>query len=395
MRLISFLGTGDYRETTYAFDGATCRTRYVAHALASFTRPNEIRLIATAEAWNQHGNALAQGLSGSGHPVPEQVRVPTGGEPQQLWQMFGAIVEVIRTSSSPVLLDITHGFRMQPFFAAACIQYVQSVLPNPPQIRVVYGEYRGAEQESPIWELTPFLDVLSWSRNLMMFLRTGRADDVVEPTEALGRELNRQWATSGRQGPQPQLRTLAQSLSAFGDDFTTIRTGSLLIGKQPSAQRLWDAIELTRNEVAQQLPALALVLDQVRAMVEPLRTGAARLSSADGQRVLLALARLYQKMGRYSEAISVLREGWSTFNAPCNSDQPGTDEFEDEERKKWDNQWAYRDGHSDPTTEVRNDIQHAGFRKKPNKPDWFKRRLEELLTEWERDLVPTEEGPPE
>jgi CRISPR-associated protein Csx16 len=272
MRVISFLGTGNYGETTYSFESSTCRTRYVAHALASFTRPNEIRLIATAEAWNQHGDALAQGLSGSGHPVPEQVRVPTGGEPQQLWQMFGAIVEVIRTSSSPVLLDITHGFRMQPFFAAACIQYVQSVLPNPPQIGVVYGEYRGSEQESPIWELTPFLEVLSWSRNLMMFLQTGQADDVVAPTEALGRELSRQWAMTGRQGTQPQLRALAQALSAFGDDFTTIRTGSLLIGRQPSAQRLWDAIEWTREEVAQQLPALALVLDQVRAMVEPLRT---------------------------------------------------------------------------------------------------------------------------
>jgi CRISPR-associated protein Csx16 len=395
MRLISFLGTGNYGETTYSFESSTCRTRYVAHALASFTRPNEIRLIATAEAWNQHGDALAQGLSDSGHPVPEQVRVPTGGEPQQLWQMFGTIVEVIRTSSNPVLLDITHGFRMQPFFAAACIQYVQSVLPNPPQIRVVYGEYRGADQKSPIWELTPFLEVLSWSRNLMMFLRTGQADEVVALTEALGRELSRQWAMSGRQGAQPQLRAIAQALSAFSDDVTTIRTGSLLIGRQPSAQRLWEAIERTSDEVAQRLPALALVLDQVRAMVEPLRTGGARLSSADGQRVLLALARLYQKMGRYSEAISVLREGWCTFNAPHNSDQPGTDEFDDEERKKWDNQWAYRDGRPDPTTEVRNDIQHAGFRKKPNRPEWFKKRLDELLAEWQKNISPTADGQPD
>ncbi|MBI2806665.1 MAG: CRISPR-associated DxTHG motif protein [Planctomycetes bacterium] len=383
MRLISFLGTGKYGKTTYSFESSTCRTQYVAHALALFTKPNEIRLIATAEAWNQHGDSLAQGLSGFGHPVPGQVRVPTGGEPQKLWQMFGAIVEVIRTSDCPVLLDITHGFRMQPFFAAACIQYIQSVLPNPPQIRVVYGEYRGSEQESPIWELTPFLEVLSWSRNLMMFLQTGQADDVVAPTEALGRELSRQWAMTGRQGTQSQLRALAQALSAFGDDFTTIRTGSLLIGRQPSAQRLWDAIERTRDEVAQHLPALAVVLDQVRAMVEPLRLGGARLSTKAGQLALLKLARLYQEMGRYSEAISVLREGWSTAKAPGNCDHPGADEFNDDERKKWDNQWAYRDGHPDPTTEVRNDIQHAGFRKKPNKPDWFKTRLNNLLDEWQ------------
>jgi CRISPR-associated protein Csx16 len=383
MRLISFLGTGNYGETTYSFAGSTCRTRYVAYALASFTRPNEIRLIATAEAWQQHGNALAQELSGSGHPAPEQVSVPTDGEPQQLWQMFGTIVEVIRTSGNPVLLDITHGFRMQPFFAAACIQYVQSVLPNPPQIRVVYGEYRGSEQESPIWELTPFLEVLSWSRNLMMFLRTGQADEVVAPTEALGRELSRQWATSGRQGTQPQLRALAQALSAFGDDFTTIRTGSLLIGRQPSAQRLWEAIERTRDEVAQQLPALALVLDQVRAMVEPLRTGGARLSSADGQRVLLALARLYQKLGRYSEAISVLREGWITLGAPTNTDQPGTGEFNNEWRGVQEHVWRLRTGASRSVSELRNDIQHAGFNQQPHDRSWFEEQLTILLNQWQ------------
>lgn len=395
MRLISFLGTGNYGETSYQFNSDSCRTCYVAEALASSVQPEEICLIATAEAWEKHGTVLSQRLKSYSTTEPQQIPVPTGGEPQQLWQMFEAIVNVLRTSTSPVLLDITHGFRMQPFFAAACIQYVQSVLPNPPQIRVVYGEYRGADKESPIWELTPFLEVLSWSRNLMMFLRTGQADEVVAPTEALGRELSRQWAMSGRQGPQPQLRTIAQALSAFSGDFTTIRTGSLLIGQEKqssSAQRLCDAIEQTKAEVARHLPALALVLDQVQAMVEPLRTGGARLSSAQGQRALLELARLYQQMGRYSEAISVLREGWSTYNAPYTCDQPGTEEFNDESRKEWDNQWAYRDGHPDPTTEVRNDIQHAGFRKKPNKPDWFKKRLDDLLTDWEKSFSPSNDA---
>lgn len=383
MRLISFLGTGNYGETTYTFNSRSCRTRYVAHALASFTRPNEICLIATAEAWSQHGDALALELSNSGHPVPEQVRVPTGGEPQQLWEMFGAIVEVIRTSGNPVLLDITHGFRMQPFFAAACIQYVQSVLPNTPQIRVVYGEYRGADQESPIWELTPFLEVLSWSRGLMMFLRTGQADEVVVPTKRLGRDLRKQWATTNRNNPQPGLENLGQALEAFGNDFTTIRTGSLLIGKQPSAQRLWDAIERTKDEVAHHLPALALVLDQVRAMVEPLRTGGARLSSPEGQRALLELARLYQKLGRYGEAISILREGWITLGAPANTDQPGTDEFNNERRGVQEHVWRQRTTFSRSVSELRNDIQHAGFNQQPHDRRWFEDQLTDLLKAWQ------------
>jgi CRISPR-associated protein Csx16 len=382
MRLISFLGKSDYGETTYSFESSTCRTRYVSYALASFTRPNEIRLIATTEAWNQHGDALTQGLSGSGHPTPEQVRVPTGGEPQQLWQMFGTIVDAIRTSGGPVLLDITHGFRMQPFFAASCIQYVQSVLPNPPQIRVVYGEYRGSEQESPIWELTPFLELLAWSRNLMLFLRTGQADEVVEQTKKLGRDLRKQWAATDRSNPQPSLESLGKALEAFSNDFITIRTGSLLIGEPPSAQRLWDAIERTRDEVAQQLPALALVLDQVQAMVEPLRTDGARLSSARGQQVLLALARLYQKMGRYSEAISVLREGWITLGAPQDADHPGPG-FNRQSRESQEQTWQTATTQSRSVSEVRNDIQHAGFNQQPHDRSWFEEQLKILLSQWQ------------
>jgi CRISPR-associated protein Csx16 len=387
MRLISFLGTGDkdgkYQPTTYAFGDSKVTTNYVAFALSAILRPQEVKLIATDRAWELHGEALSRLLKDSVFHKPMRVEVPTGGEPQQLWQMFGTIVEVIRTSGSPVLLDITHGFRMQPFFAAACIQYVQSVLPNPPQIRVVYGEYRGADQESPIWELTPFLEVLSWSRNLMMFLRTGQADEIVKDTDSLGRALNKQRAEDGAKSGFSQLPKLAGAIKSFGDDVTTIRTGSLLIGRQPSAQRLWEAIERTRDEVAQQLPALALVLDQVRAMVEPLRTGGARLSSADGQRVLLALARLYQKMGRYSEAISVLREGWITLGAPTNTDQPGTAEFDNEWRGVQEHVWRLRTGSSRSVSELRNDIQHAGFNQQPHDRSWFEEQLTILLNQWQ------------
>jgi len=383
MRLISFLGIAKYSEAVYEFNGKTCRTCFVVQALADLTRPEAIRVIATTEAWDAHGDALVKAVCDSGNPCPERVHVPTGGETSQLWEMFEAIVEVIRSSNGPVMLDITHGFRMQPFFAAACIQYIQSVLPGAPPIRVVYGEYRKPDQESPIWELTPFLEVLTWSRNLMMFLRTGRADEVVAPTESLGRELSRQWATSGRQGVQPPLRGLANVLQAFGDDFTTVRTGSLLAGSSSSAQRLFQMIHQNRSEVMQQLPVLAIVFDQVLAMVEPLCTDGARLSSPEGQRALVALAKLYQQMGRYSEACSIIREGWITLNASANTDQPGAKEFDKEMRAEQEERWRQGVDASRRVSELRNDIQHAGFNKQPNDRNWFEIQLAKLVKEWE------------
>jgi hypothetical protein len=376
------MGTTDYGETTYTFNDKSCRTRYFVHALGTFERPGSIRVIATQEAWNKHGTAVSDLLVADGLSRPDRIAVPTGGTAPELWEMFGGIVDAIREDDQPVLLDITNGLRMQPFFAAACIQYVQAVIPKPPPVRVVYAEYRKDEGTSPVWELTPFLDVLSWSRSLMMFLQTGQTDAVVEPTERLARDLNKQWAASGKQGPQPQLRKLSGAIKRFGDDLTTIRTGSLLLGEQGSARQLAAAIDQTRAEVENHLPALALVLDQVSEMVAPVR-GDARLSTAAGQRVLLALARLYQKMRRYSEAISILREGWITLHAREGADVPG-ESYEALLRDCAEAMWKYRVGDVwKEVLDLRNDIQHAGFRKSPRDKNTFEQQLTKLLTAWE------------
>ncbi len=382
MRLISFLGTGSYGETTYAFGDKTCTTKYIMHSLATFLGPTEIHVISTKEAWSQHGAVITQILTDDQLPVPLEVCVPTSGAPEELWKMFSSITESIRTSNCPVILDITHGFRMQPFLAAACIQYVQAVIPNPPPIRVVYGEYRKEEQTSPIWELTPFLDVLSWSRNLMMFLHTGQADAVVEPTKLLGRDLSKQWADTGKKGSQPQLAKLSDALQKFGDDLTTVRTGSLLIGDSGSAKRLEKAINQTRAEVQQHLPALAMVLDQVRAMIDPILCEG-RLSAPPGQSALLSLARLYQKMGRYSESISILREGWITLGAPAETDMPGYQEFNMQQREQQEKAWFNSCNSARSVAEIRNDIQHAGFQKQPLKKETFDQQLTTLLKAWE------------
>lgn len=386
MRLISFLGISNYGETEYIFDGKTHRTRYVAEALAEFLKPSEVRIIATEEARLQHGDELSRAFMEADHPTPEFVPVPTGGEPHQLWKMFGAIVDVIRTSKISVLIDITYGFRMQPFFAAACIQFIQAVVPNPPAIRVVYGEYRGSEQNSPIWELTPFLEVLSWSRNLMMFLRTGQADEVVEPTNSLARELSKQWATAGSQGSQPQLQKLPKALQQFGDDLTTVRTGALLLGTHPSVHRLSTAIELTELEVQQHLPALALVLDQIKSMISPL-DGDNRLSSPEGQKRLLALARLYYRMGRYSEAAATIREAWITQHACSSSDCPGISEFNKDHREAAERAWFDSDEHlAKEIADTRNDIQHAGYRRQPLPANSIKEQIEKLIKKFENEI---------
>ena len=111
-----------------------------------------------------------------------------------LWHQFQKIKEQLRHSAGPVMLDITHGFRSSPFFAAAVASFVRAVDENPPDLRIGYAAFEARKDGvTPIWDLSEFVSLLDWTSALALFLRTGRSADVAEPTIRLGRELGRRW----------------------------------------------------------------------------------------------------------------------------------------------------------------------------------------------------------
>jgi CRISPR-associated protein Csx16 len=86
-----------------------------------------------------HGTALKEALRAANCPAPRFVRIPMGREPRELWRQFDVIKTELRGGDGPVMLDITHGFRSQPFFAAAVATFVYAVDETPPDLRVLCG----------------------------------------------------------------------------------------------------------------------------------------------------------------------------------------------------------------------------------------------------------------
>ncbi|MCB1622248.1 MAG: hypothetical protein KDI44_16095 [Thiothrix sp.] len=86
MRLIRFLGTGNYAETTDEYDGVTCQTCYVAAALATFLSADNIVILATEQAKQSHAQGLAHELERLDLPAPDICRIPSGGMTEELWQ---------------------------------------------------------------------------------------------------------------------------------------------------------------------------------------------------------------------------------------------------------------------------------------------------------------------
>jgi CRISPR-associated protein Csx16 len=162
-----------------------------------------------------------------------------------------------------------------------------------------------------------------------------------------------------------------------------VRTGALLLGQPPKTSstvaQLLDELQRSKEELPRHIPPLADVLDRLCATVESLRT-AQRLSHPDGQRALKALASFYLEMGRYPEAAATIREAWITQHACPKADCPGFPEFSDEQRKAAENAWYVANERlAGEIAETRNDIQHAGYRNKPQPAATIKRKIEELI----------------
>jgi CRISPR-associated protein Csx16 len=142
------------------------------------------------------------------------------------------------------------------------------------------------------------------------------------------------------------------------------------------------------KESAAAIPPLADVLDGVQCeMIEPLLGASDHLGGEVGHRALAGLARLYLEMGRWAEAAAVMREGWITrYATPAaafggrNQARPSIDESA---RRDAEDRWNTAEGEAArEIAEVRNDIEHAGFKYQPGTADTLQKRLGKLVEDF-------------
>lgn len=388
MRLITFLGTGNYAETRYTFNGQECQTRYVAAALATFLQADEITVLATEQAHTSHAQGLTEELERLQLPCPTILSIPSGGNTDELWQQFGIISEAVTAGNvAQVSFDITHGFRAQPFFAAAVINYLRSTLDTVPAMQAFYGEWRKDEATSPIWDISTFIGLLNWSSSLQSFMKTGHGAGLA----TLAKQENATIQKAG-QGERPRtLASLADSIRAFSDNISTVRVPQIITGKERgSASDVLAKIAQSEAEVRTHFMPLFPVLEQLKAKLQGIPADS--LFSPQGHQAMLELAKLYVSYERYPEAAIVLREGWVSLYA----ETQGADEqqLKPDVRSNMESRWNTAEGKDSPERiadqirNVRNDIQHGGFKEKNarNPANSLIRDLQILLDKFEAKL---------
>lgn len=390
-RLLSFLGTGSYQATRYYWPGleGQCETPYVALALARLWGADEVIVLATEKAESTHGAALSQAFQAAGIAPLRFERIADGQSSAELWANFEQLAALL-TDSHPaqVILDITHGFRCQLFSAGAVVSFVRALDQKARSVHIVYGafEARDADNRTPIWDLTTFVELVDWTQAIRTFLMTGSGEVLAQQAEIVGRTLAKQWAAKGKQGQPPAIVGFANALRGFCEALVTVRTGEVLLarGKHPSAaRRLLQAVQKAAPDLRAYIPPLSQVLGEIEAMIEPLLLEQDHLGGEQGQRAMAALARLYLKLCRYAEAGITLREGWVNLYAPPAATRPG-EGFDARARKAAERRLSRAGDAERELADLRNDLERGGFRKDPKPAATIRTRLERFTKEFEQ-----------
>jgi CRISPR-associated DxTHG motif protein len=216
MKIISFLGTTDYKETTYLFDGQERQTRFFPTAVAQFLQPERLMLCVTPTV-RKHANFSLIGKEFDELGVIwAPLDIPEGRSQADLWEIFDNITTNV-TSGETVTFDVTHSFRSLPlltFLAVAYLKAAKSVKIE----RILYGAWEARDEAhniSPVFDLTPFAILLDWLTATNRFVETGDG-------HALANLLKAGVPSGQQMGSDKEARMLGKSLNSAAEAIQSI-----------------------------------------------------------------------------------------------------------------------------------------------------------------------------
>ncbi|GIV62390.1 MAG: hypothetical protein KatS3mg044_1256 [Rhodothermaceae bacterium] len=313
MIVLSFLGTGNYQETTYVFEEKRCTTRFFSAAMADFFEPEPLYVVMTEEARDKYADALGRICRF------EPLLVPSGRNEVELWDLFELLVEAVPENSS-LILDVTHGFRSQPLLALTASLFLTAAR-NVRIEGIYYGAWEArntATNEAPVFNLTPLRDLIDWSAATRFFVRAGDA----RPLGALLRQTHTASYT------QPSSPYRSKYLSKAGYRLEELTQALALVQPLESVQSAHHLTEVLHqlDEDLQHLPQtrpFRLLLDQVQRRLTPLGGDSMALFTPEGFRLQSAMIHYYLRANQLQQALTLSREAlvsWVTARQNDTSD---------------------------------------------------------------------------
>jgi len=172
MKLLSFLGVGDYKETTYFIDDCKIKTCYAPISIAYCTKAKELILFITDEAEKKHLERIKEEQK---EKIPsteiETVKIPAGFTEKERWIIWEKVISKVNREEE-ISFDLTHSYRTIPFYAFFAIQFLKHIK----KIKlkgVFYGAFEVEGEEKPIININELFFISDWFYYATYFVKTG------------------------------------------------------------------------------------------------------------------------------------------------------------------------------------------------------------------------------
>jgi len=318
---------------------------------------------------------------------PRYIDIPEGRSEEEIWNAVVNIVEKL-PEDAEIIIDVTHGYRTLPLLA------LQSALLAEEMGEVsISGVFYGAREaktgsETPFFDMTPLLNIQKWSRALGDLRRFSHAEPLLE---LLKGTLEPVFSGSQKLPRNPaNLSSLAGHLENMGLALRTIRVAKAV----DTSKRLGDVLPAAEREL-EYFPELRAIAPFLQPSFRELASFApGDYQDFSGKEALLAMVQTlhyYLRTQAYPEAVTLAREALVSYCVHRN----GGDFFDRSDRElaeKALNQWEearWQKTCSDKEmldlwqtlSDLRNDINHAGFRSNARRARKAQEQIENVCGE--------------
>lgn len=223
--------------------------------------------------------------------------IKEGKSAEEIWDTFKTVFRHVEDGDL-ISFDITHSFRSIPVMGLACLQYART-LRNVTLEGVYYGAFEARDAEAntpPIFDLTPFLQLMEWSQAVNEFVKFGQCGALHQQVRS---------GTLGRKDKQDNLlRTLAGDLKRTGSDIAGCCGKSIFL--DPPWEKIPGHIKKLRRQGEPLLSAFEPLLDKIEEKVANL--GIEAIGAGQEVRRGLGVVRWCLQHDMVQQAYSVLHE---------------------------------------------------------------------------------------
>lgn len=321
------------------------------------------------------------------------IAIPDGKDSDEMWEIFEVIFDELQDGDE-LYLDITNSFRYLPMLLVVLVNYAK-LLKNVKVKAIFYGNYEARDKESniaPIMDLLPLSVLQDWTLAASDYLRYGQVEKLFELSESSLIPILKN--TETRTKDAEKLRSFVTKLKEMVEERTTCR-GYAIVGSKNVRK-----LKCTASEIQK------VTIVQLRPIFEKIKQSLNDFDAKENVLNCIKAAKWCCDNKLYQQATTILEEGLGTFLCchyqldyrkmanrdaifGCISIKTQNKDIEENKANKElvekiladDSVWGNKAFVTilQKILELRNDYNHAGFKKNPFSAQKVIETIEELL----------------